>query len=170
MATAPATPIYVYKPTWVANTFLWRAKEDGVHDVDPLKIQKLVYHMHGWYLATTGCPVVGERFEAWPAGPVISSLYQQFKKYRWNRITELAKDIDPQTGELKDLIVAPSDEKFYEIFAAVWQRYKGFSGPELSALTHAPGTPWSLARAEGRQYIDDQAIRSYFVDMARQTA
>lgn len=168
MATAPA-PTYVYKPTWVANTFLWRAKENRV-GIDPLKIQKLVYNMHGWYLATTGCPVVGDRFEAWPKGPVLSSLYQQFKKYRWNLITELASDIDPQTGESKALIVATSDEKFYEVFGAVWDRYKAFSGEQLSALTHADGTPWSRARAGGRQYISDDEIRSHFIELARQPA
>jgi uncharacterized phage-associated protein len=167
VATAPIALTYVYKPAWVANTFLWRAKEDSVFDVDPLKIQKLVYNMHGWYLATTGYPVVGERFEAWPAGPVLSSLYQKFKKYRWNKIDDLAIDIDPQTGESKALIVAPSDERFYEVFQAVWQRYKGFSGSQLSALTHAEGTPWSRARAEGRQYISDDEIRAHFIELAK---
>ena len=165
MATTPVSPTYVYKPAWVANTFLWRAKEDGVW-IDPLKIQKLIYNMHGWYLATTGCPVVGERFEAWPKGPVLSSVYQQFKKCRWNFITEMASDIDPQTGESKALIVAFSDKKFYEVFSAVWQRYKNFSGEQLSALTHADGTPWSRARAESRQYISDDEIRAHFIELA----
>lgn len=160
-------PTYVYKPTWVANTFLLQAREDGVNDVDPLKIQKLVYNLHGWYLATTGCPVVGEQFEAWPNGPVLSNLYQKFKKYRWNPITSLAEDIDPRTGEAKSLVVAASDEKFYEIFRAVWQRYKGLSGPDLSALTHAEGTPWTRARAEGRQYIPNEEIREHFLHLAR---
>jgi uncharacterized phage-associated protein len=161
------TPIYVYKPSWVANTFILQAKNDGVHDVDPLKIQKLVYNLHGWYLATTGCPVVGEQFEAWPNGPVLSSLYQKFKKYRWNRITDYAEDIEPQTGEPKALVVAASDEKFYEVFKAVWERYKGFSGAQLSALTHAPNTPWSKAREAGRQYIPDEDIREHFLELAR---
>ena len=163
-------PTYVYKPSWVANTFLWKAREDGGVWIDPLKIQKLVYNMHGWYLATTGCPVVGERFEAWPKGPVISSLYQQFKKFRWNGITSYAEDIDPQTGENKALMVPVSDEKFHEVFDAVWTRYKGFSGEDLSALTHAEGTPWSRARQEGRQYISDDDIRAHFIELAQHPA
>lgn len=162
-------PTYVYKPSWVANTFLWKAKESGV-GIDPLKIQKLVYNMHGWYLATTGCPVVGERFEAWPKGPVLSSLYQQFKKHSWNWINSYAEDIDPLTGDRKALVVPPSDEKFHEVFSAVWDRYKGFTGDQLSALTHAENTPWSRARAEGRQYIPDEDIRAHFIDLARQPA
>lgn len=160
-------PIYTYKPSWVANSFILRGREDGVHDIDPLKIQKLVYCMHGWHLATTGQPVVGDRFEAWPKGPVLSSLYQKFKRYRWNPITDFADDIDPQSGEIVRHYVAPSDERFYEIFNAVWERYKNLSGTQLSALTHAPNTPWSRARAEGRQYIPDDDIRMHFIGLAK---
>jgi uncharacterized phage-associated protein len=160
-------PTYTYKPSWVANTFILQAKNDGVRDVDPLKIQKLVYNLHGWHLATTGSPVVGEQFEAWPNGPVLSSLYQKFKKYRWHRITDYAEDIEPATGEAKALIVAVSDEKFYDIFRAVWKRYRGFSGEQLSALTHAENTPWSKARAAGQQYIPNDDIRHHFLELAR---
>ncbi len=165
-----ATPVYVYKPSWVANTFILRGRNEGVNDIDPLKIQKLLYNFHGWHLATTGCPAIGERFEAWPNGPVVSSLYHQFKQFRWRRITDYAKDIDPQTGEEKASIVATSDEQFYEIFGAVWGRYKGFSGVELSAMTHAPGTPWTFARERGLQYIPDEKIREHFVELGKQVA
>ena len=100
---------FVYKPTWVANAFIQRAREEGV-PLDPLKLQKLVYCLHGWHLATRDAPAVGELFEAWPAGPVLSSLYQKFKKYRWRSIAEFASDIDPETGESKALTV-PSTQR-----------------------------------------------------------
>ena len=160
-------PIYVYKPSWLANTFIAQAREDAVRDVDPLKIQKLVYCLHGWHLAITGCPVTGERFEAWPNGPVLSTLYQKFKKYRWGQIRDYATDIDPQTGEERELIVARSDESFHAIFEIVWDKYKHLSGKQLSALTHAPGTPWSHAREAGRQYIDDREIQEHFISLAQ---
>ena len=159
--------LFVYKPAWVANTFLARANDEGVRDVDPLKIQKLVYNFHGWHLATTGMPAIGERFEPWPKGPVLSSLYHQFKRFRWNRITDYAKDIDSVTGEEKSLVVPPSDETFKQIFDLVWDRYKGMSGVELSALTHAEGTPWSDARKAGLQYIPDRTIQRHFVEIGR---
>jgi len=161
---------FVYKPSAVANTFLLRAKEDGVFDIDQLKIQKLVYNLHGWHLAVTDEPAVGEMFEAWPMGPVLSSLYQKFKSYGKSKIDRYAKDIDPQTGEEKALAIAPSDERFYKIFNAVWARYKNFSGLQLSALTHAEGTPWSKARASGLQYIDDDDIREHFIGLASKAA
>ena len=160
-----AMPTFVYKPSWVANTFLIRARDENVSDVDPLKIQKLVYCLHGWHLATTDDPAIGEQFEAWPAGPVVSSLYHQFKSFRWRPITKLAHDIDPTTGLVESLVVAVSDVRFYEIFNLVWSRYRGFSGAELSAMTHAEGTPWSRARQQGRQYIPNDWIFDHFADL-----
>lgn len=157
----------VYKPTWVANSFLLRAKKDGVGDVDPLKIQKLVYNLHGWHLAVTGHPVTGERFEAWPHGPVNSTLYHQFKKFRFRPIRGYAKDVDPATGKEVATYISPSDERFYSIFDKVWDRYKGFSGQELSEMTHAVGTPWSYARENDLQYIPDALIRKHFIDLSK---
>ena len=161
---------YIYKPTWVANTFLLRAKNERVEDIDPLKIQKLVYNFHGWHLATTGMPALGESFEAWPMGPVLSSLYHKFKQYRSNPIRDYAKDIDPLTGREEAGIIAPSDEEFHKVFNAVWDRYKGYSGIELSAFTHAPGTPWSKARQASAQYISNEAIKDHFLALGKQAA
>ncbi|WP_394689073.1 Panacea domain-containing protein [Hoeflea sp.] len=159
-------PTVIYKPSWVANTFLVRAKKDGVGDVDPLKIQKLVYCLHGWNLAVRGHPAVGERFEAWPHGPVLSSLYHQFKQYDFHRIFGFAKDVDPSSGEEASVYVNPTDAAFYDVFNKVWERYKGFSGPQLSDMTHQPNTPWSYARKNNMQYISDTMIKAHFVSIA----
>ena len=156
---------FVYKPSWVANTFLVRARDEAVGDVDPLKIQKLVYCLHGWHLATTGNPAVGEQFEAWPAGPVIASLYHQFKRFKWSPINAYAEDVDPATGVVETSVVNAADARFYEIFNLVWIRYRSFSGAQLSAMTHAEGTPWSQARREGRQYIPNDWIFNHFADL-----
>ncbi len=160
-------PHVIYKPSWVANSFLVRAREDGIADMDPLKIQKLVYCLHGWNLAVTGHPVIGERFEAWPHGPVVSSLYHQFKKYKYHRVFGFAEDVDPQSGEVKALRVNDSDKGFYDVFDRVWNRYKDFSGSQLSDMTHQANTPWSYARANGMQYIPDALIRDHFIEISK---
>jgi len=156
-----------YKPIWVANAFLNSAKADGVRDIDQLKIQKLVYCLHGWHLATRGEPVVGELYEAWPYGPVLSSLYHEFKLSGRKPIDRYASDIDPQTGEKKSLMVAKTDEQFYAVFDRVWDRYKEYTGIQLSMLTHAPNTPWSDARERGDDYISNDSIRSHFIALAQ---
>lgn len=157
----------VYKPSWVANTFLLRARNEGVADVSPLKLQKLVYNLHGWTLAVANSPVIGERFEAWPHGPVNATIYHHFKEFRFRPITKYADDIDPVTGQSSATYVAPTDAEFYKIFDPVWERYKGYTGEQLSDFTHAVGTPWSYARQNGFQYIPDNRIRAHFLDLSK---
>jgi len=156
-----------YKPSHVANSFLVRAKNEGISDVDPLKIQKLIYNLQGWFLATRDAPVIGEQFEAWPYGPVLSSLYHEFKGAGSGPIQGYAKDIDPASGQYSTLMVSPNDTQFTEVFDRVWERYKSKSGLALSSLTHAPGTPWSLARARGNAYLSNDEIKQHFRDLAQ---
>lgn len=155
-----------YKPSHVANAFLERGQQDGV-SISPLKLQKLMYYLHGWYLATQNEPLIGERFEAWPYGPVLSSIYHDFKRYGYRDIDEYVQDIDPKSGEVKALMVSKNDRKFRDVFDRVWDRYKDKGAMELSEMTHADGTPWSTAREEGSTYLSDDEIKDYFRRLAR---
>lgn len=155
-----------YKPAHVANAFLYRAKQEGVTDVDHLKIQKLVYLLHGWFLATRDAPAIGELFEAWPYGPVLSSLYHEFKTSGRKPIDGYAVDVDPASGEKNALMVNLSDRTFYDVFDRVWQRYKKYSGTYLSSLTHADDTPWSRARMRGSTYLSNDEIKEHYRHLA----
>jgi uncharacterized phage-associated protein len=155
-----------YKPSHVANSFLVRAHEEGITDVDPLKIQKLVYYFHGWFLATRNIAGGGELFEAWPYGPVLPSLYRQFRANGARPIEGYAVDVDPGTGDSRALMVNPTDTMFKEVFDRVWDRYKNVSGLQLSSLTHAPGTPWDLARRRHATYLSDDEIMAHFRKLA----
>lgn len=155
-----------YVPAHVANAFLYRANQEGVTDVDPLKIQKLVYFLHGWFLATRGMPALGERFQAWPYGPVLSSLYHEFKTNGSSPISGYAREIDPVSGQYRSMMVPREDKPFFEVFDAVWNRYKGLNGLQLSALTHAEGTPWQRARVRGDSYLSDPEIAAHFKELA----
>ena len=155
-----------YKSSHVANAFLEQAQRDDVK-ISPLKLQKLIYYLHGWFLATQNEPVVGERFEAWPYGPVLSSIYHDFKRFGSKSIDEFAEDVDPKTGDIKAQMVSKSNRNFRDVFDRVWDRYKNKSAIELSEMTHADGTPWSIAREAGRSYLSDDEIKDYFKRLAR---
>ncbi len=59
-----------YSAQAVANCFLDLANKEN-KEITPLKIQKLVYIAHGWFLAVTDKPLVDDEFvEAWQYGPV----------------------------------------------------------------------------------------------------
>jgi uncharacterized phage-associated protein len=130
-----------------------------------MKLQKLVYCLHGWHLAITGNPAIDGEFEAWPYGPVEEDLYHLFKAYRNKPITTYAQSWDGD--EQKAFVVAPSGNKeFYDILNFVAERYMLFSATQLSAMTHKAGTPWSITRDSGLSVIGNDLIRDHFRTLA----
>lgn len=100
-----------------------------------MKLIKLAYIAHGWHLAFFDKALISESVQAWKYGPVIESLYHGFKQYGNNPIPK---------SELSGLQDLSCDfiESTVPLLQKVWDKYKGLSGVELSALTHQPGTPW----------------------------
>src|SRR3977135_2921517 len=76
----------------VANFFLDLAKAEG-QPLTPMKLQKLVYYPHGWRLGIVGKALLNEQIEAWEFGPVIPSLYHEFKEFGDQPITRKARKI-----------------------------------------------------------------------------
>lgn len=107
--------------------------------ITPLKIQKLVYFAHGWYLGFTGQPLVNETVQAWDFGPVIPSLYHEFKEFKNNPITRPAGNFNPADLTTPELIAAKS------LLDRVWLIYSGYTAAQLSALSHEPNGPWHEA-------------------------
>lgn len=132
-----------YSVEAVANRFLDLAFAAGSTDVTPMKLQKLVYNAHGWYLGVLGEPLINDEFEAWQFGPVVGDLYREFQKFGDSPIDEKAKRL---TGDMKmfepslDDFANPKNAK--DCIQAVWDKYKDLSGGQLSTLSHVKGGPW----------------------------
>lgn len=162
-----------YDARAVANYFLDLAAKEG-RPIDPMGIQKFVYFAHGWNLAIFGSPLIQQRVEAWEYGPVISDLYQAFREFGRNPITQhaLKFDFDPITGRVLETTPAiPATEETKETRALldrVWESHKHLTSIELSNLTHLPNSPWTIARQQGKREIDDSLIRRYIEDQARE--
>lgn len=151
----------------VANYFLGLAKKED-KKLDPLGIQVLVYFAHGWNLAITGRPLISQRIEAGPNGPIIRDLYDAFSRFGYAPITEPA---------MKWSVVIPSSPpalraEFPEIAGGpatmsllndVWNTYKRFTSIQLSNMTHDPGSPWKAARDQHQPFIEDGLLQQYFV-------
>ena len=136
-----------YKAKQIANAFLTLANRDG-KAVDPMKLQKsFLDFVNGYYMAENdGQPLVNEYFEAWDYGPVVPTVYYEFREYRERPIRRFAYTWDRRSGRH---IVAPqpTDELIAELTITwVWENYGIFTGPELSAMTHKEGGPWASAR------------------------
>ena len=128
-----------YSPTTIANYFLDRASLES-RAVTPMQLLKLVYIAHGWHLGYLGTPLIDEEVQAWKYGPVIHSLYNKMRHYGSGAVSQplgighlpwvKEPTVDPQTASLLD---------------SVWKSYAGFSGLQLSNMTHQDDTPWDIA-------------------------
>lgn len=137
----------------VANYFLDRADEAG-RELEHMALQKLVYIAHGWHLAITGEPLIYERAEAWPYGPVIPELYYELMQYGRRPIRKRLSVVDLDTFERVpasvDAADAPPTPQTAEILDRVWANYGQLDANQLSALAHDPGTPWdAIAKQHG---------------------
>lgn len=125
----------------------------------PMQLIKLVYICHGWMLGFTKQPLIIEDVEAWKYGPVIPSIYHTFKSYRNQPIIPPFFDISSQS--FTDVENA--------ILEGVLNRYGSLSGPQLSTLTHAEGTPWKQTWETWGKYapgvvIPQKLIEQHYAD------
>lgn len=150
-----------YSAKAIANTFLDIAESEGVK-ITPMKMQKLVYIAHGWGLGFLSTPLINQNIEAWKYGPVIADLYHEFKQYGSGFITRKATDVTLDSKTLKINENAPKisndDEDANELLLKVWEVYGKFTGPQLSNITHLPGTPWDKIFNGAHQRIIPQDV------------
>jgi uncharacterized phage-associated protein len=157
-----------YTAQHVANYFLDRARDDG-RDMDPLKLIKLIYIAYGWVLALTGDKLFEEPIQAWRHGPVIPSIYHEFKHYRSGPICESAGIFDMDTGTYEIPRIPKSDATTNLILEKVWAAYRRFSGWALRNKTHEQGTPWKDTYDGAMdKVIPDELISPHFHQKIRE--
>lgn len=145
----------------VANRFLAIAKKRG-DTLTPMQILKLVYIAHGWMLGLYGRPLITDEIQAWQYGPVIPRLYNKMKDFR-----SLPVQGPLPTGQDEAL----SDEE-EDIIVQVYDIYGAMSGPALSRLTHAKGTPWAMTYEDGvfGIVIPNDIIEDHYAMLAKEQA
>jgi len=163
-----------YSSKAVANYFLDLAKASR-NPVTPMKIQKLVYMASGWHIALTkGESLINEQVEAWKYGPVIPSLYDEFKQFGNDAITKLATEIDANGTTLS--LTAPqvsNDDSYVKgLLDKVWEVYGTYTPYQLSNMTHQQGTPWYQTWHEDGGHVDmgtdipKERIQEHFTRLA----
>lgn len=162
----------MYSALAVANKFLDFAARDNVR-LSPMKLQKLVFLAHGWYLAIHKRPLVREEIEAWQWGPVISDLYYEVREFGRDlirgRITNLGvleqDEVDLYDAEV--YVIPEYDLKTINFLKEVWDVYREFTGIQLSNWLHIEGSPWhQVCDQEGglglHEVISNGIIREYY--------
>jgi uncharacterized phage-associated protein len=123
-----------YPSIEVANKFIQMHGASG--EIDPMKLQKLLYFANGWHLAMQGTPLLDELPQVWRYGPVFATIYRAFNRYQRQPILQ-PEQATPFGGEPR---IAP--DGLTPFLEWVWNEYGHRTGPELSDETHKPGTPW----------------------------
>jgi len=137
-----------------------------------LRINKLLYFIHGWSLTSRAHGLVRNHFVAWQHGPVVTSVFDAFKIYGDQKIEKPATYLDYSSGELRiigyDDISAEDTDLIIRIFLA----YDICKTGQLVDMTHEENGPWNVIfagwsnkrRLNAR--IPNDLIRDYFFKQA----
>src|SRR3546814_15536036 len=112
-----------YEPSHVANYMLERAESEGRH-LTPMKLLTLVYIAYGWSLALLRKKLFDEQFRAWDLGPVVRSLYHEFKHFGVSALRGRAVTLDLESQTVRVPTVPGEYEEQNTAIAQIWTIYK----------------------------------------------
>lgn len=118
----------VYKALDIANKIISKTDLEHGDTISNLKLQKMMYYQQGFHLAYFGTPLFDEDIVAWQYGPVVPSVYKEYKSFESNSISTS-----------KEGISLSDDEE--ELFNNVYEEYNQFSAVALMKMTHEE-SPW----------------------------
>ena len=155
-------------PAPVANYFLDASQKEDV-PMTIMKLLKLVYIAYGWAIAGLNIKLFNEEIEAWQYGPVIPSIYHEFKHFGASPIQNAyAQDFNPFEDREARIpkVSKKNDGEIIDILDVVWAIYGKKSATQLMRMTHRPDTPWDMVwNKENKRYagvIDPDCIKQYY--------
>ena len=137
----------------IAKWFLSRNNEDyklGNTDelISNLKLQKLLYYAQGCVLAITDKPLFNDNIVAWEHGPVVPSVYHEYKNNGKSGI-EFNENYDRSS----------IGQQLNDILESVYAEFGQYSARKLRNMTHEE-TPY--IKTCKNDVIDNNLIKSYF--------
>ena len=132
----------------VAEYIIWLDSQNDSDGISPLKIQKLVYYAQGFFLAVFNKPLFTDSIEAWRHGPVVPTLWQEYKDYGKNPILLHSGYNSNLPSEETDLI-----DEVFNIFGL-------YSAWGLRNMTHEE-QPW-IDHNEDGGIIPQEELKVYF--------
>ena len=141
--------------TVLCNNVLNRAFAENI-PVTPMKLQKLLYFICSEYIKQTGQSPISESFLVWKFGPVVETVYHEFKSFGSSPIRQYAKD-----AECKSYMVNEAkNPELKKCIDDIWEKYKYYDGRYLSEITHKDGSAWSKAFALYKSSLDQEDIKN----------
>ena len=142
----------MYSSIQIANFLIKKHLEDKGRPIGPLKLQKMVYISYGWHWALLKKELFEDEIQAWRYGPVMPMVWHAFKRQR----AKISKTYDM-------VVQGKFDADTQQVLKAIYNAYINQSNSQIIAITHAPGTPWSLIYdGASDKEIPPEAIWSYY--------
>lgn len=125
----------------ICNLLIARRKHHPF-ELSNLRLNKLLYFIHGWALTSRQDGLIRNHFMAWQHGPVIRPVYDSFKAFGASEICEFATYLDLTSGTEKPVAFEDLPDNDIELVVRIVTAYDKFTTAELVNLSHARGGPW----------------------------
>ena len=139
------------------------------YGISNLRLQKLLYFVQAYYLSrpdSTG-PCFDEEIVAWDFGPVVPTVYHEYKCFGNSNIPEVNTFLSFDPDKIWSVHRSPFDENSIPqgdrtIISSVIDRFANYSTTSLETITHNQ-KPWKDAYIKkGNRTISKEAIKEYF--------
>ena len=141
----------------LSNTILKRMHDESII-ISPMKLQKLLYFVCAKYLQHYDNPLISESFCVWKYGPVLQSVYSEFKSYGSKSITGYARNSNGEAFVIAGY--SESGKRILEVIETILDKYGRYNGIELSNITHQEGSGWYKAFIDGRSVVSNEDMKN----------
>lgn len=129
-----------YDARAIANFILDYAEKNRT-PITIMKLLKLIYLAHADHLNKTQRPLIKNTIRAWKHGPVIQSVYDNFKHHKEKPITSRASQLNVLDGT-QSLAKYELNKESSKLILDVFHQYSQLTAFELSNITHLEGWAW----------------------------
>ena len=117
--------------------------------ISNLKLQKILYFLQAEFLVLIGKSLFNEDLIAWDFGPIVESVYYEYKVYGGAQIASKINDH------------AYIDKKHRGIINNLLEEIREYSTTQLAHFCHNQ-TPWKTARVRLNNVINLDELRDFF--------
>lgn len=142
-----------YVPTLIANNILSRAFAEKSR-MSPMKLQKILYFVASEYQKATKRPLLEEPFSTWAYGPVVYSVYDEFRSFSKDNIKRYARDA---RGDVF-VIDETQDIELKVALDRVWDKAKNMGAVKLSEITHLQDSAWDKAFQDEKPFLSTDDV------------
>lgn len=161
--------------------YIIKYSNDQDYGVSNLKLQKILYFIQAYFLIQTNSPCFKEPIEAWDFGPVVPTVYKQYKMYASADVPTMESYISFDGDDIWkskrirfNKINIKDEDKI--LINKVVDKFSEYSATDLVTLTQHQ-TPWIDAFSLGKNneisldtikdYFSDQKIFFFIISMIR---